>query len=170
MKKVFLSSAMAVAAAALTLGCSSQKNDSIRDNSVLPESVEMKPNVLGSEPRGVVLKATAFKMSGDYAGHVAVTLDQCGDLVYFPAPTDLSDASAPVEIGNGWWLNRQGLGPNSVFTKWTFSEYRAMKSVPSPAEIKAAIIPGASVTEFRQLPISASEANAETPSSLLRFL
>lgn len=66
----------------------------------------------------------------------------------------------PVEIGDGWWLNRQGLGPNSVFTKWTFDEYRALKTVPTPEEIKAAIIPGATVTEFHTLPIPASEANS----------
>lgn len=103
-------------------------------------------------------KATIFKMNGDYADNVAVTLNAEGNLAYFPAPTDLSSDSAPYSLGNGWYLNRQGLSPNSVFTKWTFEEYRAMAKAPTPTEIKAAIIPGARVTDFRQLPVKASEA------------
>ncbi len=94
-------------------------------------------------------KKTAFKMSGDYADHVAVTLDGAGNLTYYPAPGDITAASAPVKMGDGWWLNRQGLGPGSVFTRWTFAEYAALKETPSQEEIKAAIIPGACVTAFK---------------------
>ena len=101
---------------------------------------------------------------------VAVTLNADGSLAYFPAPSDLTSASAPVEIGDGWWLNRQGLGPGSVFTKWTFDEYRALKSVPSAAEIKAAVIPGASVTEFKVLPVTASEAMSMSSPELLKMV
>lgn len=129
-----------------------------------------QPEVIVSDPAAMVLKASAFKMSGNYAKNVAVTLAPDGSLIYYPAPTDISEASAPVEIGDGWWLNRQGLGSGSVFTKWTFDEYRALKSTPSPAEIKAAVIPGARVTEFRRLPVSASKAAEMSPASLLQYL
>lgn len=123
-----------------------------------------------SDPAGMVLKASAFKMSGNYAKNVAVTLAPDGSLIYYPAPTDLSADSAPVEIGDGWWLNRQGLGSGSVFTKWTFDEYRALKSAPSPAEIKAAVISGARVTDFRRLPVAASKAASMPAASLLEYL
>lgn len=109
---------------------------------------------------GMVLKATAFKMNGDYSDNVAVTLGPDGRLTYFPAPSDISSASKPVSVGNGWWLNCQGIGPNSVFTKYTFDEYSALPAVPSIAEIKAAIIPGSGVTEFIQLPWNSGEAEA----------
>lgn len=107
---------------------------------------------------GMVLKATAFRMSGDYADNVAVTPGADGRLVYFPAPTDISNNSKPVSLGNGWWLNRQGIGANSVFTKYTFEEYSNLDKVPSSEELNAAIIPGARVVDFIQLPYAASDA------------
>jgi len=123
-----------------------------------------------SKPNMMRMKATLFKMSGDYANNVAVTFGPDGNLTYFPAPTDLSAESVPAEVGEGWWLNRQGLGPNSVFTKFTFDEYRALKTVPTPDEIKAAVIPGARVTEFRRLVLPASEARGLAPKDLLKYL
>lgn len=159
-----------VAAAMLMVGCSPKSNDkNVSSSDVQGETVPVV-RVLDSQPLGMVLKATAFKMSGDYADKVAVTLDNNGNLVYYPAPTDLSSESVPTAIGDGWYLNRQGLGDGSVFTKWTFAEYRAMKTAPTPDEIKKAIIPGATVTEFRQLPISASKAREEAPANLLKYL
>lgn len=135
-----------------------------------PELSQIQGTVMDSKPRNFVLKATAFRMSGDYADHVAVTVGPDGRLTYFPAPTDLSENSRPVEIGDGWWLNRQGLGASSVFTKWTFNEYRALKSVPSPEEIRQAIIPGAEVTSFITLPVTASEAATMNPADLLKYI
>lgn len=124
---------------------------------------------LPEQPAGMILKASAFRMSGDYADRVAVTLDSEGELVYYPAPTDITADSMPTAIADGWYLNRQGLGPNSVFTRWTFEEYGSFQSVPTPQEIKAAIILGARVTEFKILPIPSSEA-AELPAARLRTL
>lgn len=103
--------------------------------------------------------ATAFRMSGEYANNVAVTLGPDGELIYFPAPTDITADSEPIELGQGWWLNNQGIGPNSVFTKYTFAEYAALPEVPSVEQIKLSIIPGAKVTDFIELPMTLSEAN-----------
>lgn len=136
----------------------------------MQKEIVFAPEVMNSQPRNIVLKASAFRMSGNYANNVAVTLDSSGRLTYFPAPSDISAVSAPLEIGNGWWLNRQGIGPGSVFTRYTFSEYAALPAPPSPQEIKEAIIPGAVVTEFRTLPISASDAAKLPPSDLLYYL
>lgn len=102
--------------------------------------------------------ATAFRMSGNYANNVAVTLSQDGELLYFPAPSDITADSEPVSLGDGWWLNNQGLGPNSVFTKYTFAEYAALPEVPSPEQLKLSIIPGAKVTGFIELPMKIGEA------------
>lgn len=124
----------------------------------------------GQQPLAMVLKASVFKMSGDYADKVAVTLGNDGNLVYYPATTDVSESSAPTQIGEGWWLNRQGLGPNSVFTKWTFAEYHALPKTPTPSEIKAAILPDAVVTEFQQLQIPASQAATMSAAELLPLI
>lgn len=110
------------------------------------------------ENSNFMLKATVFRMSGDYADNVAITLRPDGTLAYYPAPSDISGQSRPVSLGNGWWLNRQGLGPGSVFTRFTFEEYARLKNTPSQKELIDAIIPGAKVIEMRRLDIPASEA------------
>ena len=136
--------------------------------SVKPE--QLGQDVAGSAPNYRVLKASAFQMSGDYADKVAVTLGADGRLVYFPAPSDLTAGSQPTEIGGGWWLNRQGISEGSVFTRWTFDEYRALKTVPTQQEILDAIIPGARVTAFRNIPVPASEAARMTPAELYEYM
>ncbi len=125
---------------------------------------------LDSRPLSAVIKATLFKMSGDYSDKVAVTINPQGVLTYFPAPSDINLNTKPKYIGEGWWLNRQGLSENSVFTKWTFEEYAALDKVPTPAEIKQSIIPGARVTDFCRLSILASEAETMTPPQLLSLI
>lgn len=105
--------------------------------------------------------AAAFRMSGDYADNVAVTLNPDGSLAYYPAPSDIRASSAPVSLGDGWWLDRQGISANSVFTKWTFKQYSELDAVPSRAEIVDAIIPGARVTEMVTLPVTLEKALAD---------
>ena len=111
-----------------------------------------------TRPAGMIPKATAFKMSGNYADNVAITLDGNGNITYFPAPSDISKSSKPEKLTGGWWLNRQGISNNSVFTKYTFEEYASLPSVPSLKELRDAIIPGANVTEMIVLPYNISEA------------
>lgn len=103
--------------------------------------------------------ATVFRMSGNYANNVAVTLSPEGELIYFPAPTDITADSEPVELCEGWWLNNQGLGPHSVFTRYTFAEYASLPEVPSVDQLKKSIIHGAKVTDFMELPYKIGEAN-----------
>lgn len=126
--------------------------------------------LIGSAPQNVLPKATVFKMTGDYADRVAVTLGPDGRLSYFPDPSDISEFSRPESLGEGWYLNRQGIGPNSVFTKWTFEEYSKLDKVPSVSEIKEAIIPGARVKEFITLPVSFNEAQDMKPSEILKLI
>lgn len=120
-----------------------------------------KPKLMN--PEGMIPKATAFKMSGDYADNVAITLDAAGNITYYPAVTDITINSMPVDLGNGWWLNRQGISRNSVFTTYTFRDYASLPSTPSREELKAAVIPGATVTEMIELPYSINEAQAKLP-------
>lgn len=134
----------------------------------LPDAVEVEPvqqvvKPIESRPLAMVLKATAFKMTGDYSNNVAITLTPEGEVSYYPAPSDISESSRPVDLGNGWWLNRQGISPSSVFTKYTFEEYSKLPYVPTPQELKAAVIPGASVSDWHQFSIPASQAMQNLP-------
>lgn len=162
MNKMIYILPLALAAAACSHKSAPAADDAAAGNP--PTVVRANPAVIGYRggPAGkgskAIPKATAFRMSGDYAGNVAVTLGNDGQLSYFPATTDITSASRPVDLGDGWWLNRQGIGPGSVFTRYSFEEYSALPSTPSPQEIKDAIIPGARVLKMVSLPYSASEA------------
>lgn len=107
---------------------------------------------------GYIPRATVFRMSGPYADKVAVTLDAQGNLIYYPAPGDITEASKPVYLKDGWWLNCQGLSASSVFTDWTFSQYAALPETPTPAQIKAHIIPGATVTAMERTTVPVTQA------------
>lgn len=133
-----------------------KKNVPTGDAQYIPTVME---RVTLSSPTSAMLpNATAFRMSGDYQNNVGITLNQNGVITYFPAPTDITADSAPISLGNGWWLNCQGIGPNSVFTKYTFAEYAELSTIPSPEQLKKDVIPGARVTQFIELPMKLSEA------------
>ncbi len=149
MKKILIIAA-AAGMAVMPVACSHKSTGADNNNEITAMPVN------GGE--SFIPKATVFKMSGPYADHVAVTLDNNGELAYYPAPSDITANSVPVYLGDGWWLNRQGLGANSVFTTWTMAEYAKLSSTPSPAEIKAHIIPDARVTEFRKTSVSITDA------------
>lgn len=89
-----------------------------------------------------------YKMRDDYANLVPVTLDQGGNIVSYPDPIDVGDASKPVDLGDGWFLDRRGVGPNTAFTNYTYDEYHALKQVPSLETLKARIIARQAITEM----------------------
>ena len=143
-------------------GCS-QKSAQVASTASSTSSADLAQPIPAERPAAFVLKASAFKMSGPYSDNVAITISPQGTMTYFPAPSDISAQSRPVEIGDGWWLNMQGLGPGSVFTSYTFEEYARLSKTPSVDELKKAVIPGARVTAFETLSVSASEAPQRIP-------
>lgn len=116
------------------------------------------PQPVAGPTTGYIPRATVFKMSGPYADKVAVTLDAQGNLTYYPAPGDITKSSEPVYLKDGWWLNCQGISAGSVFTDWTFSQYAALSETPTPAQIKAHIIPGAVVTAMERTTVPVTQA------------
>lgn len=142
------------------------------EKSVVPEENLRRQFPLLTGETGVISmvpNATAFRMSGDYADNVAITLTPEGDILYYPAPTDITADSEPIDLGNGWWLNCQGFGKNSVFTKYTFAEYASLPQAPSIEQLKLAIIPGAKVTEFVELPVKLDRAR-QNPAEVKELL
>ena len=145
---------------AATLFSCSQKSTQM---TVTVPSATVTPSPGPQREMNFIPKATAFQMSGDYADHVAITLGNDGKLLYYPDPSDIRETSKPVDLGNGWWLNRQGLGPNSVFTKYTFEQYAKLKTCPTQQELIESIIPGARVTSYQALPCRISEGMEKLP-------
>lgn len=137
-------------------GCSAKKEAAPST----PEPISTTAPVFsGGIPRGEVPKAVVYKTNGEYSDHVFVNLAPDGTLLSYPAPSDVTAASSALPVGSGWLLDRRGgIGENSRFLKWTYAQYASLPTVPSHAELLAAIIPDARVTTVRVLPIPASEA------------
>lgn len=123
--------------------------------------IERRPIMPPKQNASNLPKAYIYKVSNEYADHVTATVVD-GRLVSYPAPSDITESTAPMQLKDGWWLDRSGINQNSVYLKWTRAEYRALPSTPTPAEILDAVIPGARPAQLTQLPISAAEAAADT--------
>ena len=112
--------------------------------------------------QAAIPRARVYRMNGDYADNVPVGTDGSGRIISFPAPTDVSAASKPVQLAGGWWLDRRGVGKHTAFTRFTYEEYAAMQQAPSVAQLKEAVIPGARVTVVAELPWTLQDAVADT--------
>ena len=60
--------------------------------------------------QAAIPRARVYRMNGDYADNVPVGTDGNGRIISYPAPTDLSTASKPIQLAGGWWLDRRGVG------------------------------------------------------------
>lgn len=144
----------AVAAVPFMSGCKSREPE--------PGVGKVQLPVIGSEVRAMP-HAIVYKVSGDNCMDlVPVTLTADGKgLLSYPAPTDLNESQTPIDLGDGWWLDRRGIGPTSVFTTYTYGQYAAMKNVPSEREIMDHIDRHARITRMVSLPITAAEAASD---------
>lgn len=130
-----------------------------------PPPVERYDEAVKAEPAPAAIpRAVIYRTNGDYNDRVMVILDSSRtSLVSFPAPSDVTRSSSPLVMAGGWLLDRRGgIGYNSAFLDWTYADYSALPSAPSPSEIVAHIIPGARVTALEALPLTATEALADT--------
>lgn len=149
-----------IAAALMLMASCAAKKQSTLPTMEATKIVNAHP-LTGSVP-AVIPRAVIYKTNGNYADYVPVQVDpQNGDIVSFPAPTDLR-GQEPVEVGDGFLLDRRGINLNSRFTRYTYAEYAAMKQTPTVAQLQQSIIPGARVTQTVTLPVTLQEALADT--------
>jgi len=146
---LIMATALAVATACSTTG---------KQTSATSETGQIQRPGSGYMPR-----AEIYKTAGDFADKVPVTIDRTtGELAAYPAPTDITDDSSPLPLADGFLLDRRGIGVNTMFTRYTYAEYRALSEAPTPQEISGAIIPGSGITVLMRLPMSPGEAAADT--------
>ncbi len=142
--------------------CGTQK-----ETTVTPEIVQAMPAVTPTSAKSptasALPKAVIYKMEGNATiANVPVQVSPSnGSIVSFPAPADVR-GQEPIELTGGYLLDRRGIGPNTRFTRWTYSEYGSLDRVPTSGELKAAIIPGARVTDIHVLDMTPAEAAADT--------
>lgn len=153
----------------INLSCSSMRVE--RYNTDASPVASLKAVAMASGPKSSYLpRAVIYRMNGDYSDyvHVNLTPDHSG-LASYPAPTDISDQSVPVSLGDGWYYDRQGgISLHSAFLKYTYAEYTKLKNVGSTDLIRD-IIPGATVVQCVTTPLTYSEANAD-PKSLVKYI
>lgn len=138
--------------------------------STKPGQIVAPPVEIGTGVSAAVPNAVVYRMNGDYADNVPVTLNESRtEIVSWPAPTDINDASAPIKLANGWFLDRRGIAPTSAFLTYTYKEYRRLGDSVTRDELFKHIIPGAEVTEIRTLPIKLWQA-VENPVEASRLV
>lgn len=145
---------IAAAATVVLTGCRSRQAAA-----ETPDSYRVAPQLIGGTPSKFLPMAHIYKTNGDFRDNVPIQLTSDGkQIASFPAPSDLSQRSTPVVLSDGWLLDRRGVGENTVFTRYTYSEYMKLGQAPSTSELMEAVIPGSKVTEMVELPIGMSEA------------
>lgn len=123
-----------------------------------PAAIAAAERITGGTPPPA---AVAYRTNGDYADNVPVNISADGELTSYPAPGDLRNAS-PVPLADGYWLDRRGVGRNTVFTRYTYNGYSALPEAPLPDQIKQNIIAGSHVTSLIVLPMTIDEALSDT--------
>lgn len=134
------------------------------DPSLAPAPVDAPGTAVKRPGAAYLPRAIVYKTSVDVFDKVPLVMNAGHtSLVSFPAPSDISDSQLPLRLANGWLLDRRGaIGPNTVFTRYTYAEYAALPSTPSLSELMSSIIPGAHVTKAYRLDLTLEQARNDT--------
>lgn len=149
--------------------CSSGKSSR---QSVESDAVRSVVPAKNSVPNTQALpKAVIYRTNGDYNDNVPVNINrQHTALISYPACSDITSHSTPVEIGDGWLFDRRGgVGANTVFLTYTYAQYSALKATPSAAQLLDSVIPGSAVTRCILTPVLFSEALSD-PDILKQYI
>ncbi len=118
---------------------------------------------LGGQEAAVRPMAIVYKTNGNFNDNVPITLSaNRKEIISFPAPSDISVSSAPIQLAEGYLLDRRGIGENTAFTQYTYESYSALKQAPSLKLLNESIIRGAEVVEIVRLPMTFTEAINDT--------
>lgn len=125
------------------------------------EVVTETPHSIEAIPRAVIYR-TNINVNDNVP--VRVTAEGTKILSY-PAPSDVGQFSTPVELAEGWLLDRRGgVGSDTRFLTYTYSDYSCLKEPPSVSVLIDHIIKEARVTATYQLDVSLQQALADTAS------
>lgn len=149
-------------------GCKTNRTNSptemTQTHNQKPQNNFPKPILIGGEDRhdqdGLAPMTPAmalapiiiYKTRGDYRNLVPITLStDKKDVVARPAPSDLRCGDVlctPVELADGYLLDRRGVGPTSAFVEYTYEQYFAIKGIPSQSDLLQRIVDADPFTEL----------------------
>lgn len=133
--------------------------------------VAVSQRMTDSDGEAYIPRAVIYKTNGDYNDNVTITLNrQRTAPATFPDPHDVGANSTPLQLADGWLLDRRGgIGEYSVFLTYTYSQYATLPAPPSIENLMKAIIPGAQVTDAVRLTIPASPIDTAKCNQLIRM-
>ena len=109
-----------------------------------------------------------YKTKGDYYYNVPITLTADKEkIVSYPAPTDTKvdgELALPTKLAKEYLLDNRGIGVNSAFTKYTYSEYSALTNLPSLDDFKRSVIDN---NPFSEIWISKESLSVEEINKLI---
>lgn len=110
-------------------------------------------------PSAALPKAVVYQTTGNCDDLVPVTLSDDGkSIVWYPGIHDVSAMTKPIALGDGYWLDRQGVTDNTVFTTYTYEEYSSLDRQPTADQLFKAIKPGCRVKSVKVLDMTPSQA------------
>ena len=159
----YSAAAAAIVSMAITAtGCKTAKTTDAADTAPAITSAIAGQATPPSNQNNIMPRAVIYRMTGDAtAANVPVQVSPTGAITSFPAPADIINQE-PIALTDGYLLDRRGINDDTRFTRWTYADYSALKSAPTTAEIKAAIIPGAKPTDIHVLDMTPWQAAADT--------
>ena len=124
----------------------------------------------GGRPAAYMPRAVIYRTNGDYNNNVTITLNAAGTApVSYPGPGDVGVQSEPVVLDGGWLLDRRGgIGVQTHFLTYTYSQYHALPAPPAVETLMDSIIPAARVTEAYRLPLPAANVDTAAVNRLIR--
>lgn len=118
-------------AALFLVSCNSSRK-AARENVSVSGAIMVSPPVI------------IYQTRADYRMHVPVILSEDRkSLLSYPAPGDVyyqGELAYPLELENGYLLDRRGIGPGVAFLKYTYYEYSRLDKTPSQAELMSLIL------------------------------
>ena len=117
--------------ALLTMGCANKRLS----------SSESGCNML----RPVVI----YKTTSDFSNNIPIGMNETKtEIVSYPGISDVSDNKKPILLDNGYLIDRFGLSVNSVYTSYTYEEYKNLPKQPSIKDLQARVIEMKPFTEM----------------------
>ena len=154
---------LALTGICLLVACSSARSSKGQTvATVLP--VTPPPVLKGTS--GVIPRAVVYRTVADFHDKVPVTMDVARTaIVSYPDPKDVrvgKGYAVPVALRDGYWLDRRGINVNTAFLDYTYEAYAALEKAPSMEVLKKHLLHTHPLTVLYVLPISHSEAQADT--------
>lgn len=128
----------------LSIALSACKTRNMKCNQPLNENEKIVINDVQPGKRPLAgpqtLRPIVFYMTkGDYQNLVPITLSaDKSEVVAYPACSDLKNGNGymkPIALGNGYYYDQRGVGPNTAFLKLTYEEYCNLPQQPSLKEL-----------------------------------